>query len=109
MSEFNFSVTLAQATGKGLAVSYDGTLCESGADTFAGITISSGSNGDIVAVGTLGSELYFINCASAVTAGQPLQAAAGGGYYPEALSLMEVSFSHMHNMLAMIQSQVVAG
>jgi len=78
MSEFNFSVTLAQATGKGLAVSYDGTLCESGADTFAGITISSGSNGDIVAVGTLGSEIYFINGASAVTAGQPLLAAAGG-------------------------------
>ena len=78
MSEFNFSVVLAQATDKGLAVSFDGTLCESGADSFAGITQESGSTGDRVACATLGSEIYFMNGGSAVVAGQPLQAATGG-------------------------------
>jgi hypothetical protein len=78
MSEFKFSVTLAQDYGKGLAISYDGTPCEGPADSFAGITMSSGSAGDLVAVADLGSEIYFVNGGSAVTAGQPLLAGTGG-------------------------------
>jgi len=76
--EFTYSVTLAQATGKGLAVSYDGTLCESGADLFAGITAVSGASGDVVTVYCGGSLIPAVNGGSAVTAGQPVKAATGG-------------------------------
>ena len=76
--EFTYSVTLAQATGKGLAVSHDGTLCESGADSFAGITAVSGASGDVVTVYCMGSLIPCVNGGSAVVAGQPVKPATGG-------------------------------
>ena len=76
--EFTYSVTLGQDTGKGLAVSHDGTLCESGADTFAGITAVSGASGDVVTVYCMGSLIPAVNGGSAVVAGQPVKAATGG-------------------------------
>ena len=76
--EFTYSVTLAQATGKGLAVSHDGTLCESNADSFAGITRVSGSSGEVVTLFCGGSLIPCVNGSSAVVAGQPVKAATGG-------------------------------
>jgi len=75
---FTFSVTLAQATDKGLCISYDGTLCEAGTDSFAGVTAVSGASGDLVTVYTMGSEVPCKNGTSAVVAGQPVKAATGG-------------------------------
>jgi hypothetical protein len=76
--EFTYSVTLAQATGKGRAVSHDGTLCEGIGDTFAGITAVSGASGDLVTVYCMGSLIPCVNGGSAVVAGQPVKAATGG-------------------------------
>ena len=76
--EFTYSVTLAQATGRGLAVSHDGTLCEGIADPFAGITAVSGASGDVVTVYCMGSLIPAVNGGSAVVAGQPVKAATGG-------------------------------
>jgi hypothetical protein len=67
--EFTYSVTLAQATGKGRAVSHDGTLCEGIGDTFAGITAVSGASGDLVTLYCMGSLIPCVNGGSAVTAG----------------------------------------
>lgn len=76
--EFTYSVTLAQATGKGRAVSHDGTLCEGIADSFAGITAVSGAAGDLVTLYCGGSLIPCVNGGSAVVAGAPVKAATGG-------------------------------
>ena len=76
--EFTYSVTLAQATGKGRAVSHDGTLCEGPSDTFAGITAVSGASGDLVTVYCMGSLIPCVNGGSAIAVGAPVQSATGG-------------------------------
>ena len=76
--EFTYSVTLAQATGKGRAVSHDGTLCESINDTFAGITVVSGASGGVVTLYCMGSLIPCVNGGSAIVAGSPVKAGTGG-------------------------------
>jgi hypothetical protein len=84
---FTFSVQLAQATDKGVAVQYDGTLAEDPtADTFAGITLGSGASGDYVAVAPAGSEVYAIAGAAIAAAGVPVEFGTDGKLVTSALT-----------------------
>lgn len=75
---FTFSVQLAQATDKGIAVQYDGSLAEdSTTDSFAGITLGSGASGDYVAVAPAGSEVYAI-AGAAIAQGAPVEFTTDG-------------------------------
>jgi hypothetical protein len=66
------SVQLAQATGKGIAVSFDGSLAEDPtADAYAGVTLEAGETGDYVGCVAIGEEV-LCKAAGTISVGQAL-------------------------------------
>ena len=75
----NFTITLTEAVAKGCAVAYDGTVAQNpAADTFAGIAMSAGAIGDVIAVYNGGSEIYAIGGGTVAAAGIPVTFSTDG-------------------------------
>lgn len=91
---FTFSVQLAQATGKGIAVQHDGSLAEDPtADGFAGITLEAGASGDYVAVCPAGSEVEVL-ASAAIAAGAAIEFTTDGEAVTSALTNGRVVYGY---------------
>ena len=75
----NFTITLTEAVAKGCAVAYNGTVAQDPtADTFAGIAVTAGAIGDVIAVYNGGSEIYAIGGGTVAAAGIPVTFSTDG-------------------------------